>query len=357
MKRIVTIVGARPQFIKAAALSRRLADFPGLEEQIVHTGQHYDDNMSDVFFRELGIPAPVLNLGAGGGSQASQTGAIMAGLEQAFAQLRPDMVLVYGDTNSTLAAALVAAKMPLPLAHVEAGLRSFRPGMPEEVNRVVTDRLSDWLFCPTKTACANLLAEGRQDGVHQVGDIMYDCFLHQRRQTDDTAVLASLGLARKSFVLMTLHRAENTDDVSRLAALVEGVGRVSAKVPVVLPLHPRTRGALDRAGLSLHAGIRVIAPQPHGVTLALAANACAVATDSGGLQKEAFFAATPCVTLRDETEWVETLADGWNRLVGPNADDVELALGAAMSLSAAEPPPVFGDGDAAGRILSVLGGS
>lgn len=354
MTRIVTIVGARPQFIKAAALSRRLAGFPGLEEAIIHTGQHYDDNMSDAFFRELGIPAPVLNLGAGGGGQAAQTGAIMVGLEQAFAQLRPDIVLVYGDTNSTLAAALVSAKVPLPLAHIEAGLRSFRPGMPEEVNRVVTDRLSHWLFCPTETACVNLRAEGRAGDVHQVGDIMYDCFLHQRRQTDDGAVLARLGLVAKGYVLATLHRAENTDDPARLAALVAGLGRVGARVPVLLPLHPRTRGALERAGLALPAGIRVVEPQPHGVTLALAANACAVATDSGGLQKEAFFAATPCVTLRDETEWVETLTQGWNRLAPPDDGAVEAALDAAMALRAAAPPPVFGDGDAAGRILAVL---
>lgn len=351
-KRIVTVVGARPQFVKAAALSRRMVDFPGLEEVIVHTGQHYDDNMSDAFFRELGIPAPERNLAVRGASQAEQTGAMMVGLEQAFADLRPDVVLVYGDTNSTLAAALVAAKAALPLAHVEAGLRSFRPGMPEEINRIVTDRLSHFLFCPSQTAVRHLRGEGRDAGVHLVGDVMVDCFRAQRERTDDATILASFGLVVNGYILATLHRAENTDDPRRLAALLQGLG--DAPLPLVLLLHPRTRAAIVQAGLHVPSGIRVVDPQPHGVTLALAANARVVATDSGGLQKEAYLAATPCVTLRDETEWVETLADGWNRLVPADPSLVADALRQASGHPAGLPPPVFGDGDAAGRILSIL---
>ena len=351
--RILTVVGARPQFIKAAAVSRRLADprFDRFEEVLVHTGQHYDDAMSAAFFAELSIPEPAMNLGVGSGSHAAQTGRIMQALEEAIGSVAPDLVLVYGDTNSTLAAAIVAAKAAVPLAHVEAGLRSYRPGMPEEVNRVVTDRLSELLFCPTEGAVACLAAEGRSDGVHLVGDVMYDVFRYTM-ETGEADVLPQY-LEPSRYVLATVHRQENTDDSARLAAIAGALDAVSADLPVVLPLHPRTRAALARNGLDLQR-VRTVDPQPYGVMMTLLRNAALAVTDSGGLQKEAFFAATPCVTLRDETEWTETVDAGWNRLVSPAGGDIEMlaALRAALSHPpVGDPPLLYGDGDAAGAIL------
>ena len=358
MTKILTVVGARPQFVKAATVSRRLqaADMAGLQETIVHTGQHYDDAMSGSFFRDLGIPAPAVNLEVGSGSHGAQTGAIMASLEAALPDLAPDLILVYGDTNSTLAAALVAAKAGIPLAHVEAGLRSFRRAMPEEVNRVVTDRLSDWLFCPSQGAADQLRREGRDQGVHVCGDVMYDSFLYYRDHADAKTATARHGLAERGFVLVTLHRAENTDDPARLGFLFAALGRVARAMPVLLPLHPRTRHAVARLGIRPDPGIRMVDPLPYAETIGLVGAAAAVATDSGGLQKEAFFGASPCITLRDETEWVETIAAGWNRLM-PKGDDAAVAdsiLQAAANRPAASPPPLFGQGDAAGEILSVL---
>lgn len=358
MPHIVTVVGARPQFVKAAALSRRIADFPALRESVIHTGQHYDHAMSGQFFAELGMPAPVANLEVGSGSHGSQTGTVMARLEQVLPDLKPDVILVYGDTNSTLAAALVAAKMGVTLAHVEAGLRSFRRAMPEEVNRVVTDRLADLLFCPSQLAADHLAREGKQAGVHVVGDIMVDSFLHQRAQPEAAGACDRLGLEPGRFVLATVHRAENTDDPARLASVMAALARVGAELPVVLPLHPRTRKAAENAGVGLD-GIRILEPLSYGATVGLTAAAAAVATDSGGLQKEAYFAGTPCVTLRDETEWVETLAHGWNRLAPPgDADGIAAAIRAALAFPRETPPlPVYGEPDAAGRILSVLAGA
>lgn len=357
MLHIVTVVGARPQFVKAAALTRRIADFPNLRESVIHTGQHYDHAMSGQFFAELGMPEPVANLEVGSGSHGSQTGMVMSRLEQVLPDLAPDVVLVYGDTNSTLAAALVAAKMGVTLAHVEAGLRSFRRAMPEEVNRVVTDRLADLMFCPSQLAATYLEREGKHAGVHVVGDIMVDSFLHQRAQPEAASACARLGLDPGRFLLATVHRAENTDDPARLASIMAALTRVGADLPVVLPLHPRTRKAAEAAGVSLD-GIRILDPLSYGTTVGLTAAAAAVATDSGGLQKEAYFAGTPCVTLRDETEWVETLENGWNRLAPPgDAAPIVAAIQAALCFPRlAPPPPVYGQPDAAGRILSVLAG-
>lgn len=352
--KIFTIVGARPQFIKAATVSRRLrsAEFRGLSEILVHTGQHYDDTMSKVFFEELDIPEPAHNLGVGSGTQAEQTAKSLTGLEPLLGDEAPDMVLVYGDTNATLAGALAAAKAGIPLAHVEAGLRSFRRGMPEEVNRVVADRLSELLFCPTATAVENLRAEGRNDGIHQVGDVMLDGFRFSQRRSNGTAV-GRLGLEPGGYALATIHRAESTDDPERLQILVEGLSRFAKTVPVVLPLHPRTRAAADAVKLVLPHNLTVIDPVPYGDMVGLTTQAAVIATDSGGLQKEAAFARVPCVTLREETEWTETVASGWNRLPALEPGAIADAMRAALT-PPGTPPPDYGDGDAAGRILSAM---
>jgi UDP-GlcNAc3NAcA epimerase len=351
---ILTVVGARPQFVKAAVVSRRLRDpdFAALRETVVHTGQHYDAELSQVFFDDLGIAPPKHHLGVGSAGHAAQTGAIMAGLEPVIAAERPDIVLVYGDTNSTLAAALVAAKAGVRLAHVEAGLRSFRRGMAEEVNRVVTDRLADLLFCPTATAVENLAREGRADA-HLVGDVMYDSYRRELARADRGAA-ERLGLSPKRYVLATVHRAETTDDPARLAAVMTGLGRAGRQMPILLPLHPRTRAALERQKIVVDETVHLVTPQPYHAMLGLLAGAAVVATDSGGLQKEAAFARVPCVTLRDETEWEETVESGWNRLAPLTAQGIAEAI-AAAGAPPASPPPDYGDGDAAGRILRLIG--
>lgn len=321
--RVCTIVGARPQFVKAAVVSRALTA-AGIEEVLVHTGQHYDATMSRVFFDELSIPRPAVNLEVGSGSHAVQTGAMMTGLET-FLQAQPTMdgVVIYGDTNSTLAGALVAAKLHIPVAHVEAGLRSFNRRMPEEVNRVVADQLATLLFCPTQTAIDNLRNEGITEGVHLTGDVMLDA---TRFFGDEAATHAPLGTLTtqgpQTYYLATVHRAENTDDPARLAGIFGGLGR--AEVPVLLPLHPRTRARLG--DLVLPENVKLMEPVPYLAMLTLVRHAKAVLTDSGGLQKEAFWLGVPCVTLREETEWVETLDNGWNRLVGANEEAVAAAL-------------------------------
>lgn len=355
--KILVVVGARPQFIKAATVSRSLRrpEFAGLSEVIVHTGQHYDPSLSAAFFDELAIPPPAYHLGVGSASHGAQTGAMMARLEEVVARERPGWVLVYGDTNSTLAGALVAAKASVPLAHVEAGLRSFRRGMPEEVNRIVTDRLSDLLFCPTEASVANLRAEGRDDGIHLVGDVMYDSFLYFREQVNGARVLRQLSIGGGAYILASVHRAENTDDPGRLSTVISGLGLIAQRVSVVLPLHPRTAKALDSAGITLPEGVRAIEPVSYLAMIGLLLNAAAVATDSGGLQKEAFFAGVPCVTLREETEWVETVETGWNRLAPLTEEGIEAALSAALEQKRKRAPPsLYGDGDAAGRIVRIL---
>ena len=357
--RIVTIVGARPQFIKAAAVSRAIGASPdlGIEEHIVHTGQHYDDEMSGVFFRDLGIPAPVANLGVGSGRQGDQTGRMLAGLETVVQELEPNLLLVYGDTNSTLAGSLVAAKAGIDLAHVEAGLRSFRKGMAEEVNRVVTDRLSDVLFCPTETAVENLKREGRETNVFQVGDVMYDAFLNVLQGVDADSVLSRYGVEKSRYVLATAHRAENTDDPDRLRNLIVGLENVARQIPILMPLHPRTRKKIDEFGIQL-SQISVCEPLSYKEMAALTVAAAAISTDSGGLQKEAFFSAVPCITLRDETEWIETVEAGWNELASPetcSADQIaDRILSATSNRPAGHPPKLYGNGDAGEQIVRVL---
>ncbi len=344
---LVSIVGARPQFVKAAAVSRELVDTE-IDEVLVHTGQHYDREMSAIFFEELGIPEPVANLGVGSGSHAAQTGDIMVRLEE-FLMDRPqtDWVMVYGDTNSTLAAAIVASKLHIPLAHVEAGLRSFNRRMPEEINRIVTDRLSSLLFCPTRTSVENLRNEGIEEGVHLTGDVMLDAtqlfaeVAARRVSADETRTDSA-----DAYYVATIHRAENTDDPARLQNIFEGLGRLDG--PVILPLHPRTQERLD--GITVPSNVDVREPVGYLSMLALVKSARSVLTDSGGLQKEALWLGVPCVTLREETEWVETLDGGWNQVVGADAERIEAAVAARP-----EPPiPTFAEPGAARRIVDIL---
>ncbi len=319
--KILTVLGARPQFIKASVVSHAIAQTPGLSEVVVHTGQHFDANMSDVFFAELGMDKPDYFLDIHGGTHGAMTGQMLAAVERVLMAERPDVVLVYGDTNSTLAGALAAAKLHIPVAHVEAGLRSFNMAMPEEINRILTDRISRWLFTPTDTATQNLKHEGfAADQIIQVGDVMYDVALHHgARVRPDTGLLAKLGLREKGYVLATVHRAENTDHPERLAAIVGGLEAVTATLPVVWPLHPRTRTVLTRAGRleSLAKRVCVIDPVGYLDMVQLEKYAAVIATDSGGVQKEAFFHQVPCVTLRNETEWVELVEAGWNCVTSP----------------------------------------
>ena len=343
MNTLVSIIGARPQFIKAAPLSKALRKHKGLREITVHTGQHFDREMSDVFFEELGMPPPDHHLGIHGGGHAEMTGRMMIALEALFKELKPDAVMVYGDTNSTLAGALVAAKLYVPIAHVEAGLRSFR-AMPEEINRVLVDRVSRWLFCPTPAAVENLAAEGIREGVHFVGDVMYDSTLAMiKRASEHSTILAQLGLESGGFDLATVHRAENTDSPQALAAVISYLSEQAAKVPVVLPIHPRTRAAAIRDGIDL-SSLVVINPVGYLDMTALLAGCRRTLTDSGGLQKESYFHRKPCVTLRDATEWIETVEAGWNRLWR----DPEYAERRRID--------VYGDGHASDRIADILVG-
>jgi UDP-GlcNAc3NAcA epimerase len=309
----LTIVGARPQFIKAAPVSRALAE-AGLRELLVHTGQHFDPAMSDIFFDELNIPAPAYNLDINSLTHGAMTGRMIEEIERVLLQEKPDLVLVYGDTNSTIAGALAAAKLHIPVAHVEAGLRSFNRRMPEEINRVVTDHLSDILFCPTQTAVANLKTEGLVDGVHAVGDVMYDATLAAIEQAAARSeILEKLQLTPKSYAVCTIHRAENTDDPVRFAKVAAWLADMAKDIPIVMAVHPRTRKLLSQGTQALQ-GVRLVDPLGYLDMTQLMHHACAAYTDSGGLQKEAYFHQVPCVTLRDETEWVETIEAGWNRL-------------------------------------------
>jgi UDP-N-acetylglucosamine 2-epimerase len=361
--KILTVVGARPQFIKAAAVSRAIAAHqaagarPPLTEKIVHTGQHYDDNMSKVFFEELHIPAPAVNLEVGSGPHGRQTGAMLDRIEAVLIEDRPDLVLIYGDTNSTLAGALAAAKLHIPVAHVEAGLRSFNRRMPEEINRVVADVLSTWLFCPTDAAVANLRREGVVKGVHQIGDVMYDSVLFNAHLAEESSrIMQRLGLEPKSFYLATVHRAENTDDPARLAGILAAF-RDSPR-PIILPIHPRTRKTLG-AGLEKIGGrVRTIAPLPYLDMLLLERNARIILTDSGGVQKEAYWFGVPCVTLRDETEWVELVQAGCNTLAGADTAGILEALERIEARGGANPPaagpPLYGNGHSAEAIVRIL---
>jgi len=354
--KVLTVVGARPQFIKAAPVSKAL-QAAGHHEFLVHTGQHYDHAMSQVFFDELGIPQPDVNLGVGSRSHGRQTGEMLMQLEEVILAQKPDWVLVYGDTNSTLAGALAAAKLHVPVAHVEAGLRSFNREMPEEHNRVLTDHCSDLLFCPTQTAVENLTREGISRGVHLVGDTMYDAVLQfselaQQRST----ILQALDLVPKQFLLATVHRPYNTDNFENLRSIVTAL--IECDETVIFPVHPRTRIRLAEAGLeSLIVNtkkVHLIDPVGYLDMLMLEQHARLILTDSGGMQKEAYFFAVPCVTLRPETEWVETVEAGWNVLVGSIKEQILEAI-TSFGQPDLEPEPVFGSGKASQNIIKRIG--
>jgi UDP-N-acetylglucosamine 2-epimerase (non-hydrolysing)/UDP-GlcNAc3NAcA epimerase len=347
--RIVTIIGNRPQFVKAAAVSRKLRRTH--EELIVHTGQHYDDELSRIFFDELDVPPPDRQLGAGSGSNTAQTARILAALEPVLHELRPALALVYGDTNSTLAGALAAAQAGIPVGHVEAGMRSFDRTMPEELNRVLTDHASELLLCPTETALANLEREGARGEAHLVGDVMADVSLaFGDVAAERSTILRDLELEPGSYLAVTAHRAGNVDPPERLRRLVELLEALPP--PVVFPIHPRTRGRLEEAGLLGRLdGLRVVRPLGYLDFLELARHARAVLTDSGGVQKEAYLLGVPCVTLRDTTEWVETVAAGWNVLVDLDRD---AALAALERRPPDERPELFGGGHAADRVCEVV---
>lgn len=355
--KIVTVVGARPQFIKAAAISRAIRNnyTDKIDEVIVHTGQHYDENMSKVFFDELDIPRPKYNLEIAGGQHGLMTGRMLEGLEKVLLQEKPDWLLVYGDTNSTLAGALAAVKLHIPIAHVEAGLRSFNMRMPEEINRILTDRVSSLLFCPTETAVCNLLEEGVSQGVHNVGDVMYDVALFYRDLArEHSTVLQALGLAPGAFVLATCHRAENTDDIERLSAILRALADIATQLPVVLPLHPRTRKLIGDYGLAhLLAKLILSEPLPFLDMVALEQASRVILTDSGGVQKEAFFYGIPCVTMRDETEWVETVNLGCNVLTGAASEKI-VSAAFERSWPKGNRSRPYGNGEAAIKICSTL---
>lgn len=349
--KVVSVVGARPQFVKAFPVSNTLRD--NHEEVLVHTGQHYDEEMSDVFFEELPIPEPDVNLGVGSQSHAKQTAAMLEGLEDIVSKCTPDVVLVYGDTNSTLAGALVGAKHDVTVAHVEAGLRSYNREMPEEINRVLTDHCSDILFVPSEGAVETLAKEGITEGVFNTGDVMYDSLLAVReRAIDCSTIVDELGYADGEYVLATVHRAANTNGPERLEAILDAFSQ--APLPVVFPAHPRTINVLESQAFDrdLPANVELIEPVGYLDFVRLLDGAERVATDSGGIQKEAFYLETPCVTLREETEWTETVDCGWNTLVGADRSAIRRGLTREFNQSTDETP--YGDGNAATRVVTAL---
>jgi UDP-GlcNAc3NAcA epimerase len=346
---IATIVGARPQFIKAAPVSRALAS--SFREVLIHTGQHYDYGMSDIFFEEMEMRPPDFHLGAGGGMHGEQTGKMMIGIEKILDAVKPDCVLVYGDTNSTLAGALVAAKAHILVAHVEAGLRSYNRAMPEEINRMVTDQVANVLLCPTDASVENLAKEGIVDGVHRVGDVMYDALLQNLGQArKKSTILETLGLKKRSYAMATIHRAANTDDPSRLGAILNALSSLTA--PVIFPVHPRTRITIQKLGLAVSKNVSVIEPVGPLDALILEENSSCILTDSGGMQKEAYLLGVRCITLRDETEWIETVKAGWNKVVGVDVDAIRNTFESWHP--SGERPALYGDGRAAQEICGIL---
>ncbi|MEA9601200.1 UDP-N-acetylglucosamine 2-epimerase (non-hydrolyzing) [Polynucleobacter sp. MG-28-Ekke-A2] len=360
MKKIVTILGARPQFIKASVVSYEIAGIPSLCEVVVHTGQHFDENMSDIFFSELGMKPPDYFLDIHGGTHGVMTGRMLIEIERILLIEKPDLVLVYGDTNSTLAGALTAAKLHIPVAHIEAGLRSFNMKMPEEINRILTDRISKWLFCPNFVSSEHLRREGFDEAkIIPVGDVMFDVALHfGSRVSEQGGALNKFGLLPKKYILTTIHRAENTDNHKRLLVIVDALSEISKSIPVVWPIHPRTRAILDQLGLMDRVGKSLMLINPVGYLdmVQLEKYAALVATDSGGVQKEAFFYRVPCVTLRDETEWVELVESGWNLLAPPlNCKEIVDAILFCLVSRGKEISP-YGNGKAAKLIVDKLNG-
>lgn len=357
MKKVLTLIGARPQFVKAAVVSKAILDHGGLQELMVHSGQHYDINMSGIFFEQLNIPKPTHSLDVGSASHGAQTGEILKKFEDVLLAETPDCVLLYGDTNTTLAGALAAVKLHIPVAHIEAGLRSFNRRMPEEINRIVADSVSDMLFAPTPTAVRNLSNEGVPSAkVHLVGDVMQDAAMVFGQAVQSDTLLAGLGIPQPGYILVTIHRAENTDSPIALKAIVAALIELSATQHLVLPLHPRTRVCLEAAGLLVGLGeaIQLLEPQGYLAMLALEQSAALVLTDSGGVQKEAYFSSVPCVTVREQTEWVELVESGWNRLASPvDAQDIVTKAQQALGSSGAA-VELYGGGRAANAICEVL---
>ena len=350
-RKILTIIGARPQFIKAAAVSRAIAKRKTLCEVIVHTGQHFDNNMSDIFFNELDIPKPDYHLGIGGCTQGEMTGRQLEAIESILLKEKPDWVLVYGDTNSTLAGALAAVKLHIPVAHVEAGLRSFNKRMPEEINRILTDHTADYLFAPTETAILNLRNENiKEEKLHLVGDVMFDASLFYRHRNQKPEWFDRLGLAPNEFVLATIHRAENTDDPKKLQNIFNGL--MASKMPVILPLHPRTKTQLKKLTIAPSDQLHLVDPVGYLQIGWLEANSALICTDSGGIQKEAYFYKKPCLTMRDETEWHELIEHGWNQLVGTDPERIAMAI--AHANTPQDGSLLYGDGDAANQILDIM---
>ena len=353
--KVLTVIGARPQFIKAATLSRAFEGAAGIQEVLVHTGQHYDSNMSGVFFEEMGIPKPAYHLEIGSGTHGKMTGRQLERIEEVLFEEKPDLVLVYGDTNSTLAGALAAAKLHIPVTHVEAGLRSFNREMPEEINRILTDHVSDMLFAPTEVARGNLKNEGiRDEKIHVVGDVMCDAAFYYRDLGRQPTWFAGLGLERESYVLCTVHRASNTDDPDTLSSIFDGLqggGR-----PVIMPLHPRTKSKINSYDITVPKNVHIVDPVGFLEMVWLEANSERIATDSGGVQKEAFFHGKFCVTLREETEWVELVESGHNVLVGSHSQEIANALSQAVS-SGNSFPDIYGDGNAAKKICEIINNS
>ncbi len=358
--KILTVLGARPQFIKAATVSRAIKARNDIQEVIVHTGQHFDANMSDVFFTQLDIPKPNYNLGIASLNHGAMTGRMLEKLEALIQREKPDWVLVYGDTNSTLAGALAAAKLQVPVAHIEAGLRSHNPAMPEEINRVLTDRVSSLLLCPTNSAVKNLQKEGfpfpvtGTQRIENIGDVMFDAVLYYRERAREQVSLEIFGLTGKAYALCTLHRQENTDDPVRLNGILNALEQIARELLVVLPWHPRTKAKLKQCNhTETLKGLMVLEPLPYLEMQRLQMGAKLILTDSGGIQKEAYFHQVPCITLRDETEWVETVEYGWNQLVGANERAIiEAARGAKAPQT--KRTALYGDGLAAERVVQLF---
>jgi len=354
--RIMTVVGARPQFIKAATISRVIKEShqSEIKEIIVHTGQHYDENMSKVFFDQLEIPKPEYNLEISGASHGAMTGRMLEAIEVVINKEKPDYLLVYGDTNSTLAGALAAAKLQVPVAHVESGLRSYNMKMPEEINRILTDHISNLLFCPTDEAVKNLKQEGVVEGVFNTGDVMYDAAIFYGNHVDKKSkILTSLNINSGEYLLATCHRAENTDDSMRMESILKALHEISDKINVVLPLHPRTQKLMQKYGLThLTKNLIIVEPLDYIDMISLEKSAKMILTDSGGVQKESFFYNVPCITMRDETEWVETVKLGWNIVAGADKKGIIDAYESFLnSIPKTENKKPYGSGDAAKKIV------
>ncbi|UJL46868.1 UDP-N-acetylglucosamine 2-epimerase (non-hydrolyzing) [Virgibacillus sp. NKC19-16] len=352
--KVLTVLGARPQFIKSCMLSKALKLNTEINEIIVHTGQHYDDNLSNVFFKQLELPKPDYFLGIGSGTHGQQTGKMLSALEKIMTSVNPDIVLVYGDTNSTLAGGLAAAKLHIPVAHVESGLRSFNKKMPEEINRLITDHLSYCLFAPSQAAIENLRREGIVKNVYLTGDIMHDAVRYfSSIALEKSTILQDLSLSKRNYYLVTIHRAENTDDPKRLKSILEALQQL--KIDVVLPLHPRTKSRINHFNLTdsiTSPHIKIVEPLNYFDMLTIASQAERIVTDSGGLQKEAYMLGVPCITLRDETEWIETVETGWNHLAGTNTQEIVDSV--MKSQIPKKSPSIFGNGDTAQKIVNTL---